>query len=437
MTSTAFASTDAFYSRADVASDETVFWLQPRNVGESQEFRGGKSLSRLTASVGLSAFLTFGSVSAALAPALALAPVEASAAADDGLVGTDSNGALADAASSEVSVENLGNDQIASLPTAPNELPLDPGDDDQVASLPTASIDLPFPPVPAAPFVSPARADATATEAILAPTAVVAEAPIPILPATLGHSSAEGRTSIAAKINIQIDDRAPTDPNELLSFDGIRVPRWIVDTILAAAEVTDVDPAYLMALADKESSFIPDNKARSSSAEGLFQFIESTWLQMVRDFGPKYGLTDEAAAVEITNGQYAVADAGMREHILGMRRDSYIAALMAAEMMKRDRERIEQRIGRPISRSEYYLAHFFGAHSASRFMSLLDDKPKQSAPRVFPAAARANRALFFTKQGRKTRQLTVAEVYDRLDEMIDRRLERYEDVRTVAADASL
>jgi hypothetical protein len=417
MTSTAFASTDAFYSRADVASDEPVFWLQPRNVDEPQEFRGRKSLSRLTASVGLSAFLTFGSVSAAVAPAAALAPVEAGAAADDGLVGIDSNGGLTDPTRSDIPVGDPGDDQVASLPTSP--------------------IDPPFPPAPAAPFVSPDRATATATGSIVETIAVVAEAPIPIPPATSGHSSAESRMSIAAKINIQIDGRPPTDPNELLSFDGIRVPRWIVDTILAAAEVTDVDPAYLMALADKESSFIPANKARSSSAEGLFQFIDSTWLQMMRDFGPKYGLTDEAAAVEITNGQYAVADAGMREHILGMRRDSYIAALMAAEMMKRDRERIEQRIGRPISRSEYYLAHFFGAHSASRFMSLLDDKPKQSAPRVFPAAARANRALFFTKQGRRTRQLTVAEVYDRLDEMIDRRLERYEDVRTVAADASL
>jgi hypothetical protein len=111
---------------------------------------------------------------------------------------------------------------------------------------------------------------------------------------------------------------------------------------------------------------------------------------------------------------------------------------MAAEMLKRDRARIEQRLGRPITRSEFYLAHFFGVESASRFMSLLDGKPKQKAPRFFPAAARANRALFFTKEGRKVRQLTVAEVYDKLDGMIDQRLDRYEDVRQIAtADLSL
>jgi hypothetical protein len=111
---------------------------------------------------------------------------------------------------------------------------------------------------------------------------------------------------------------------------------------------------------------------------------------------------------------------------------------MAGEMMKRDRARIERRLGRSISRSEFYLAHFFGVDSASKFMSLVDDKPKKSAPREFPAAAKANKSLFFAKNGRKTRHLTVAEVYGKIDEMIDKRLTRYEDVATAAtADASL
>jgi hypothetical protein len=128
----------------------------------------------------------------------------------------------------------------------------------------------------------------------------------------------------------------------------------------------------------------------------------------------------------------------MREHVLDLRRDPYLSALMAAEMKKRDRELIERRLGRTLSRSEFYLAHFFGVNSASKFMSLLDDKPKQRASRIFPAAARANKALFYAKAGRKTRHLTVSEVFDKIDEMIDKRLNRYEDVANVAtADASL
>src|SRR4051812_19479894 len=60
------------------------------------------------------------------------------------------------------------------------------------------------------------------------------------------------------------------NPNEVLVFEQMRVPRWLTETVVRAAQVTGVDPAYLMALADKESSLLPDNKARTSSAEGLF-----------------------------------------------------------------------------------------------------------------------------------------------------------------------
>jgi len=79
------------------------------------------------------------------------------------------------------------------------------------------------------------------------------------------------------------------NPNEVLVFEQMRVPRWLAETVVRAAQVTGVDPAYLMALADKESSLLPDNKARTSSAEGLFQFVEGTWLDVLRRYGPKHG----------------------------------------------------------------------------------------------------------------------------------------------------
>ncbi|MFC4173027.1 transglycosylase SLT domain-containing protein [Microvirga sp. GCM10011540] len=225
---------------------------------------------------------------------------------------------------------------------------------------------------------------------------------------------------------------AGASAGDYLRFEEMRVPRWIVDAVLRASEVTGVDPVYMMALADKESSFIPDNKASSSSAQGLYQFISSTWIEVIRSFGAQHGLTAEAEAVKVVNGQLTVPDEAMREHILGLRRNPYISALMAAEMKKRDRAKIEQKIGREINRSEFYLSHFFGVDGAGKFISMVDEKPKQSAPRLFPAAAKANKALFFAKAGRKTRQLTVAEVYDKIDEMIDSRLNRYEGVSAVA-----
>lgn len=232
-------------------------------------------------------------------------------------------------------------------------------------------------------------------------------------------------------------DEIDVKPDEYLEFEEMRVPLWIVDTILRASELTGADPAYMMALADKESSFLPGNKASTSSAVGLFQFISSTWLEAVRSFGPKYGLIMEAEAIEKTAGRLSVPDATKREHILGLRRNPYISALMAAEMMQRDKAKIEKKLGRKLSRSEFYLSHFFGVDSAGKFIALVDDEPKKSAQSAFPAAARSNKSLFFAQDGKKTRQLTVSEVYSKIDGMIDKRLERYEDVSSRStADAS-
>jgi hypothetical protein len=420
MTITTFASFDAYDPCAEFGADDMVFWLQPQSTAQVQRSENGPSrylFLRLTASLSLSAFMTFGSISAAIAPAAAHT-----------------------ASSSDLTIRNEPTVAIEA-PTLSLERDLDPertgGPESEygIGSQPTLNDAMLLAPSPNDSIDVVARSPIPLTAEEQLP-AVTEPAPVELAAIAAVPSSVEAPPQDVLA-NIVIDHRPPPDLNELLVFDGTRVPRWLVETILNAADATGVDPVYLMALADKESSFIPGNKARTSSADGLFQFISSTWLEVVRNFGPKYGLAAEAAAISTENGQLTIADDGMRDHVLGLRRDAYLSALMAAEMMKRDRARIEQHLGRRITRSEFYLAHFFGVQSASRFMALLDGKPKQSAPRVFPAAARANRALFFTKQGRKTRQLTVAEVYDKLDEMIDQRLDRYEDVKTIAANFSL
>lgn len=113
------------------------------------------------------------------------------------------------------------------------------------------------------------------------------------------------------------------DPNDILVFEDMRVRRWLVETIVRAAQVTGADPAYLMALADKESSLIPYKEARSSSAEGLFQFIDSTWLEVLRRYGPKHGYEREANAIRVVDGRPVVWDGKKRARILSLRRDPY------------------------------------------------------------------------------------------------------------------
>jgi len=223
------------------------------------------------------------------------------------------------------------------------------------------------------------------------------------------------------------------NPNEVLVFEQMRVPRWLAETVVRAAQVTGVDPAYLMALADKESSLLPDNKARTSSAEGLFQFIESTWLEVLRRYGPKHGYTAEAGAIRLVRGRPVVSDDKDREQILRLRRDPYLSALMAGEMINTHWQILAGRSTRDPSFAELYMAHFLGVQGASRFLALLSDAPGKSAPEAFPRAAKANRSLFFDKKKAaraKATALSVAEVQGRVGAMIDKRVARYASVET-------
>lgn len=222
------------------------------------------------------------------------------------------------------------------------------------------------------------------------------------------------------------------DGEDSVRFGPRSVPLKVVDTIVKASEEAGVDPVYMMALADKESSFDTDAKAAGSSAQGLFQFVRGTWLELIRDYGPRHGLTEEAAAVK-GSGPGITVVGEMRERVLALRNDPRVAAQMAAELIKRDRERIEARVGRTLSTTELYLAHFLGTASAGRFLSLTSEKPDETAARAFRSAAKANRSLFTQQENGRRRHLTIAEFHNRIEDMIDERLARYRGVTAVAA----
>ena len=233
-----------------------------------------------------------------------------------------------------------------------------------------------------------------------------------------------------------LTESAVGDPNDILEFGPMKIRRHLVQKIVRAAQAVQTDPVLLMAVADKESSFITAVQAKTSSATGLYQFIERTWLGVVRDFGPKYGLaTDSALVVDDGNGRPSVADAAEKARILELRRDPYLSALMAGEMLKRDAARIALRIGRELTLGEVYLAHFLGPEDAGDFIAKVADKPKSAAAQMLPGPARANRTIFFAAahgRRKKAASLSVAEVHQKFEAMMSARGERYRDVRAVS-----
>jgi hypothetical protein len=227
-----------------------------------------------------------------------------------------------------------------------------------------------------------------------------------------------GIASVAATAKDALERETRT-----VRFGEMRVERWIVTAVTAAATQTGADPVFMLALADKESSLRPGVGASTSSAEGLYQFIEQTWLEVLSSFGPKHGLAEVADAItRNADGRYTVADAARREEILALRRNPLIAGLMAGEMLARDRALIEEDLGRRLAPHEVYLAHFLGRGGATRFLVFKDGYPDAPASAEFEAAARANRAIFFEGG---TRPRSYAEVHALFAEVIGERVDRY------------
>ena len=176
--------------------------------------------------------------------------------------------------------------------------------------------------------------------------------------------------------------------------------------IAQAAQKTGVDFDYLLAQARLESGLNPNAQAKGSSASGLFQFVNGTWLNMLERHGAENGLGWAADAIE--GGR--IADPAMRSQIMALRFDPQVSSLMAAELASDNADALQPILGRAPDASELYLAHFLGQAGASQFLTALRDNPGQSAASIFPAAAAANRPIFYGPGGARS----VGEVMDLL-----------------------
>lgn len=198
----------------------------------------------------------------------------------------------------------------------------------------------------------------------------------------------------------------PTTRDTFAGADG-----RVGGAIARAAARTGVDFSYLFHQAKIESSLNPNARARTSSATGLFQFIDQTWLATVKKHGSEHGLGWAADGIrQGPSGRYHVADPGLRSAILDLRRDPEAASAMAAEFAADNQQYLERRLDRPVESVDLYLAHFLGAGGAAKFLQAHDANPDASAASIFPAAARTNRGVFFNRDGSAR---SFAEVRDR------------------------
>jgi hypothetical protein len=172
--------------------------------------------------------------------------------------------------------------------------------------------------------------------------------------------------------------------------------RDVIPALRRASKATGVNFDFLVEQARIESSLNPQAHAPTSSARGLFQFIDGTWLEVVEKHGAKHGLGSAATSIERdASGLPVVRDPARRAAILKLREDPYISGLMAGELALDNAARLQEKLGRAAKPVELYMAHFLGAGGAAAFLGGLQQHPGVDASEIVPVAARANQSVFY------------------------------------------
>jgi hypothetical protein len=162
-----------------------------------------------------------------------------------------------------------------------------------------------------------------------------------------------------------------------------------------ASELVGVDRSLMYAMAKQESNFNPNAKAGTSSAKGLYQFINATWEEMVKKYGSKYPILVQKGPTDPE------------------------ASAIAGALYIKENSAILSSAGIPIDGTTIYASHFLGPVGAK---NLLTANPNEYAYKILPNAAASNKNIFFNKDKSPR---TVREVIDVLYQKVGKYQDSY------------
>ena len=192
----------------------------------------------------------------------------------------------------------------------------------------------------------------------------------------------------------------------------VQAIRGVVEAAIErASQATGVDFSFLLGTAKRESGYNPSAHAKTSSAAGLFQFVDQTWLATLKKHGAKYGYARYADLIsQGADGRYSVQGGEARQAVMDLKLDPHAAALMAGELATDHASYLRGRMGRDPTSGELYAAHVLGPQGSARLIEAVQRSPRIAANDLFPEAAAANHPIFY----RDGRAASVTEVYDTL-----------------------
>nr|DAR93866.1 MAG TPA: peptidase [Caudoviricetes sp.] len=187
-------------------------------------------------------------------------------------------------------------------------------------------------------------------------------------------------------------------PSAWVKDDANKNFELIKDLFAQVGKVTGVDSGILTRMAKQESSFYPLAKARTSSATGLFQFLDGTWKEMIPALS-KYGITNPD------------------------RLNPVHSAIAGAEYIKKNMKLIGgavSKAGIPMDATAIYAAHFLGPGGAKKFFNQMASNPNDPMDKVgdWGSVIKANGPIFRMDKG-QGRVKTPTEVYNTLTQKMN------------------
>ncbi len=234
----------------------------------------------------------------------------------------------------------------------------------------------------------------------------------PVLPPT-------GKLASSEEVFAPEPGRKPTAPFQAAAKANSAAD--FAESARSAARIANVSFADVMAKAAQESNFDVNSRSGNSSAAGPFQFIEHTWLDMVKRHGSAYGLGREAAQIKMQNGVATVSDPVLRKQLLDLRKDVGLSSGMAARYLDEVGKELATALHRKPSETERRMAYFLGPGGAAKLIRAAAHNPDGSSTALLPQAAAANRNMFYGVSG----ALSNRQALNRISHFVSRHLKDF------------
>lgn len=176
---------------------------------------------------------------------------------------------------------------------------------------------------------------------------------------------------------------------------GAKVSQEYGQALINASKKTGVAIEVLAAMGEAESGSGASMKNPVGTATGAFQFIDSTWANMLQMYGKEIGVNVPPPSADPKKQKEQLREIMNNKQLMDLRYNHEASALMAARYTQFNAKILKLDPSDPANVGKIYLGHFLGAGGAGDVL-----KGKDTDPDQMRAVIASNKAIFQDRSGK-------------------------------------